>query len=106
MTYEPSRLAELQRAAADLFAVLVGATVFAADFSVPAVCWSAPARRLAESQAILCCGAFSWPACEDQKDRFGSAARERLPYVGSRPPGHDFAPGSLGERCPCARTPT
>jgi uncharacterized membrane protein len=54
--YKPGRLAGLGITAA-VFTVLVGAFIFAADFSVPAGYQSALARHMAKSQAIFY-GAF------------------------------------------------
>ena len=55
-TYRPGRLAGLG-ITAGVFTVLVGAFIFAADFSVPAGYQSALARHMAKSQAIFY-GAF------------------------------------------------
>lgn len=60
-------------------AIVAGAFVFAAPISAPPGFQAGLARHLAETKAVMY-GAFWCAACQEQKARFGSAAKD-LPYV-------------------------
>lgn len=60
-------------------AVVAGAFVFAAPISAPPGFQAGLAKHLADSKAVMY-GAFWCAACQEQKARFGSAAKD-IPYV-------------------------
>jgi uncharacterized membrane protein len=70
--------------------VVAAAFVFAAPFSAPPGYQSALARHLADTKAVMY-GAFSCSACQEQKARFGSAAKD-IPYVECDPKGANPRP--------------